>query len=113
MHADRTRKAKPPSGGEMQISFSAPVMAAIGDLAAAVHFSEHFDSDIRKVLQDWAGKKTLNANSFLVAFPAVAEETFKHIQATGDTRASDAWDGLRIQMAENGFTLSANAVRAR
>jgi hypothetical protein len=111
MHADRTKRTD--TSAEMRMSFSGPVKAAFADLAAAVHFSKDFDPDIKNVLHEWAGEKTLKVHDIISALPAIAEETFKHIHATGDERAAEAWHEIRSQIAEHGFTLSPTSVRAK
>jgi hypothetical protein len=105
MHVDRAKQKAGAGNGVMRVQFSAPVKAAFADLAASVHFSNDFDPDIRSVLRQWAEQKALNIRDILLAFPAIAEEVFGHIRATGDERASEAWTEIRNQMAENGFTL--------
>lgn len=98
---------------EIEIHFSPRLMQAFKDLSAAVHFSEHFSPEIRMNLEDWVTKGPRSLHSALTGLPSIAEETIKHIAATGDQRAQEAWDNVDIQMREkNGFTLTAK-VRAK
>jgi len=112
MHANRTKRAAE-RPAEIKVSFSPAVKAAFADLAAAVHFSEHFDSGMRRELQEWAAGKELTAHSVILALPTLAGETFRHIQATGDARAQEAWDEISSQIAEKGFTLSSTPGRSK
>jgi hypothetical protein len=101
-----TEKQSERDGRDLQIHFSPQMKNAFADLAAAVHFSDHFDRDILVVVQRWAEGKPQTVYDILTAFPAVAEETFKHISATRDERAQDAWDEIRNQMPEQGFSIT-------
>ena len=74
-------------------------------MSAAIHFSPHFDGDMRAELQDWADGKAKSVHDILIAFPLIAEETFNHIHATGDERAREAWSNICSQMSEKGFAL--------
>jgi hypothetical protein len=110
---DHRRKANELDAGEIDVHFSPRVTQAFRDLAAAVHFSEHFDGDIKKIVEDWAAGKPKSIHGVLVALPSIAGETFKHIAATGDERAQEAWDEIGSQMLENGFTLTKARVREK
>jgi hypothetical protein len=101
-HARRVADVDPDS---ILVRLSPEVRNAFGDLAAAIHFSEHFDADMRDEVKDWAVGKPRSIRSVLVAFPCIAEETSRHIRATGDKRAEDAWRAIGRQMLEKGFTL--------
>jgi len=93
------------------VQFSPKVTEAFQDLAAAVHFSDHFDGDILKIVQDLATGKPKSVHGILISLPSIAAETFRHIAATGDKRAREAWDEVSAQMSEQGFTLT--KIRAR
>jgi hypothetical protein len=82
------------------------MQAALKDLAASVHFSEHFDPDVQVSLTRLAEGKAKSLHDFLIAIPQIAEETFRHIHATQDERATDAWSAISSQMNENGFSLA-------
>lgn len=88
------------------VHFSPAVRNAFANLEAAVHFSEHVDGDIRSILHDWASDKPRSVHDVLSALPVIAEETFRHIRATGDQRAEEAWREICNQMPEKGFILS-------
>jgi hypothetical protein len=108
-----TRKASELDARGIEIQFSPQMHSAFQDLAAAVHFSEHFDGDMLSVLQDWAAGKRKSVHDILIALPLIAQETFKHIQATGDDRAREAWDEICSQMSEKGFTLTQDRQREK
>lgn len=112
MHTDRGRK-EVESLSSIKVSFSPAVRSAFADLAAAVHFSEHFDDGMRRELQEWASGKPQSVHSVILALPSIAGETFAHIQATGDARAQLAWDEISSQMGEKGFTLSKLSERGK
>jgi hypothetical protein len=99
------RKRTELDAGGIEVHFSEGVKSAFADLAAAVHFSEHFDGDMRDTLEDWVGGKTNSLHAVLISLPSIAEETFRHIRATGDKRAEEAWREICEQIPENGFTL--------
>lgn len=90
----------------INVRFSQRVKSALADLDAAVHFSEHFDGDAYAILRDWAKGKAPSVHDVMVALPLIASETFRHIQATGDRRAEEAWDQLCSDMLEHGFALT-------
>jgi hypothetical protein len=89
----------------VDIHFPPEVQRAFADLAATVHSSEQFDSDVLKTVQEWASGKAPSVYDIMTAFPLVAEETFKHVHATGDQRAADAWGQIGSELLEKGFTL--------
>jgi hypothetical protein len=95
------------------VKFSPQVTEAFGDLAAAVHFSEHFDGDMLRTVQDYAAGKPRSVHDILISLPVIASETFKHVHATGDQRASEAWSKIGLEMLENGFTLAARRGRGK
>ena len=110
---DHQRKANELDASEIDVHFSPRVTQAFRDLAAAVHFSEHFDGDIRSIVQDWAQEKPKTVDGVLIALPTIAGETFRHIAATGDERAHEAWEEISSQMNENGFTLTKARIRGK
>jgi hypothetical protein len=107
------RKATELDAREIEVHFSPELAEAFKDLAAAVHFSEHFDPEIRMNLQDLVKNGGGSLRSVLTSLPTFAEETFKHIAATGDERAREAWSNLATQIWERDrFTLTTKT-RAR
>jgi ABC-type uncharacterized transport system ATPase subunit len=89
------------------VSFSPQLTQAFADLAAAVHFSQDFDRDIFGIVKDWGQGKTKSLRNVLIALPSIADETVKHIHATGDERAKEAWKEIQLEMAEErGFSLN-------
>jgi hypothetical protein len=109
-HASRETELNP---REIKVRFSPAVVSAFSDLAAAVHFSEHFDADMRNILQEWAAGKVPSAHSVLTAFPLIAGETFRHIHATNDAKAKEAWDEICGQLSEQGFTFAQKRIRSK
>jgi len=105
------RKLEEVDGRSIKVRFSPSVKSALADLDAAVHFSEHFSSDISPILHQWATGKTPTVHEVLTALPLIAEETFQHIRKTGDERAEGAWRGLCNQMNENGYNIVKSALR--
>jgi hypothetical protein len=108
MAASHTSKASSKlDGSEITVRFSPEVTQGFANLAAAAHFSEHFDGDILAIVQDWAAGKRISVRNFMVAFPAIADETFRHIRETGDERAREAWNVIHNKIADReGFTLT-------
>ncbi len=101
------RKATELDPREIEVHFSPQLTEAFKDLAAAVHFSEHFDPGIRTNLQELAAKGGGSLRSVLTSLPTFAEETYKHIAVTGDERAREAWSNLATQIWERDrFTLT-------
>jgi hypothetical protein len=113
MVARHTQKAAELDARGIEVHFSPEVRNAFADLAAAVHFSKHFDGDILGIVQDWATGKRQSVYNVLKALPSVAEETSKHIRATGDKRAEEAWSEIGLKMSERGFTLTALRQRGK
>jgi hypothetical protein len=111
MSGGHTRKASELDPRKVEIHFSPEVQRAFGDLAAAVHSSEHFDPDMLKTVQEWAGGKPATVQDVMIALPALAQESLKHAQATGDNRAEAAWGAIGSELLEKGFTLSKGRVR--
>ena len=106
MSPSHSRKASEIDPRSVKVHFSPEVTQAFGDLSAAVHFSEHFDGDMQRVVQDWAAGKPDSIYAVLIALPVIAQETFKHVRATGDERASEAWRKISGELLESGFTLT-------
>ncbi len=103
-HSRRSSELDPAS---ILVSFSPQLTQAFADLAAAVHFSQHFDRDIFGIVNDWGQGKTKSLRNVLIALPSIADETLKHIHATGDERAKEAWKQIQLEMAEEkGFSLN-------
>jgi len=99
-----TRKAQM-DPRSVNIQFAPEVQRAFGDLAAAVHFSEHFDGEMLKTVQEWAAGKAASVHDVVTALPVIAQETFKHVHATGDQKAADAWATIGSELLERGFML--------
>lgn len=110
-HASKASSEIDPRG--VVVNFSPEVTKAFGDLAAAVHFSEHFDGEMLKTVEDYAAGKPRSVHDIMTALPAIAEETFKHVHATGDQSAAKAWSNISSEMLESGFTLAAPRRRAK
>jgi hypothetical protein len=113
MTAGHARKASEIDPRSVDVHFSPEVQRAFGDLAAAVHFSEHFDPDTLKTVQEWASGKSRSVHDIMTALPLVAEETFKHVHATGDAKAAEAWGQIGSELLEKGFTLSKERRRGK
>lgn len=103
-HRDRTKALDPRN---IEVRFSPEVRHTLGDLAAAVRPSRHFKADMFGILRQWAEGEPPSVHHVLVSFSLLAEETFKHIRATGDRRAEEAWSDFASAMSERGFTLEA------
>jgi len=89
----------------VNIHFAPEVQRAFGDLAAAVHSSGHFDGEMLKTVQEWAAGKAASVHDVMTSLPVIAKETFKHVEATGDQKAAQAWDTIGSELLERGFTL--------
>jgi sugar phosphate isomerase/epimerase len=113
MTPKHSRKATEMDPRGVDIHFPPEVQRAFADLAAAVHFSEHFDADTLKTVQEWAEGKPASVYDVFTAFPLVAQETFKHIEATGDERAAKAWREIGSELLERGFTLAKERHRGK
>ena len=105
MSASHSRKASQMDPRGVNIQFAPEVRQAFGDLAAAVHFSEHFDGEMLKTVQEWAAGKPASVHDVITALPVIAKETFQHVHATGDLKAAEAWGNLGSELLERGFTL--------
>ena len=101
-----SRKVAEIDARDIKVHFSPAVRSAFGDLEAAVHFSEHFDGDILRTVQDYAAGKPKSVHDVLIVLPTIAGETMKHVKATGDKRAEEAWNEIAGQISENGFSLT-------
>jgi len=98
----------------VKVRFSPDMKQALSDLAAAVHFSDHFDPEMGEILENWgATGKGSNLHGFLGVLPHIAAETFRHIHATGDKRAEEAWSQISALMMENGYILERDRNHAR
>jgi hypothetical protein len=113
MPTSHTSKATELDPRGVTVHLSAGVQKAFGDLAAAVHFSEHFDGDMYKTLQDLAAGKPTSVDDLIGDLPLLAEETFKHVHATGDKRAAVAWHEIASELVERGFTLAKDRVKRK
>lgn len=90
----------------IEVHFSERVRSAFADLAAAAHFSEHFDGDMLDSVREWGAGRPVSVHEALTSLPLIAEETAKHVRATGDKRAEDAWQEVGLAMSEKGFSLT-------
>lgn len=113
MPTEHTRKTDELDPRQVTVHLSAGVRNAFADLAASVHFSEHFSADMLQTVQDLAAGKTLSVDDIVGTLPIIAAETFKHIHATGDQRAAKAWREISSELLERGFTLSRDRGRTR
>jgi hypothetical protein len=107
------RKLEELDPDSIKVTFSPRVKGALGDLDAAVHFSEHFDGDAYAILHDWAKGGAPTVGEVIVALPLIARSTFEHIRATGDKRADDAWHEIGSQLFEQGFKLTKSPLRQK
>ena len=106
MTGSHSRKIAELSPGDLRVHFPEALRKSFGDLAAAVQFSEHFDQGhILSIIQDWSSGRTTTVQGFAMALPEIAEETLKHIQATDDERAAQAWEDIKLEIGERSFTL--------
>ena len=91
----------------VRVHFSDQVRQAFADLEAAVHFSDHFQSQILLVVQDFANRADVGVGEVIYSLPSIAEQTFRHIHATGDERSRTAWrEVCEALPEEKGFTLT-------
>jgi hypothetical protein len=102
-HAAKVSEISPST---IKVNFSPEVRAAFRTLAAAVHFSQTFDPDMRNLLDEWASDKPQSLYNILIGYPAIAHELAKHFAATKDKNAQDALLDLSSEMVEHGFTLT-------
>jgi hypothetical protein len=101
-----SRKVAQIDAKEIKVHFSPAVTSAFGDLEASVQSSEHFDKDILRTVQDYAAGQAKSIHGVLISLPAIAAETMKHVRATGDARAEQAWNDITAQINEKGFSLT-------
>jgi hypothetical protein len=101
-----SRKVAEIDSRDIEVRFSPAVIKAFGDLEESVRGSQHFDSEARRIVQDYAAGKAKSVHDVLIGFPAIAMETMRHVRATGDTRAEMAWEEIAAQINENGFSVS-------
>lgn len=52
-------------------------------------------------------------NTIIPGFHLIADETIKHVQATGDSRAREMWHEIGSELLERGFTLEKHQVRGK
>lgn len=102
MAGHHARKHTNVNAWELNVQFSPQVRSAFSDLAAAVHFSDHFDRDILTIVEKWAAGKSTTVHNFFISMPTIASETIGHIAKTGDQRAAEAWREVSSQIAEKG-----------
>jgi hypothetical protein len=93
------------------VHFPQGVRSAFSDLAASVHFSDHFDRETLPMLNNWAAGKPVTLEEFVLGMHEVAGELLKHVKATGDERARAAWEEIGGQLIEHGFTIAKRRVR--
>jgi hypothetical protein len=110
--------SRTPKPGELDpqsviVEFGPELRRSFGDLADAVRFDENFDADMRSIVEGWAAKGKTSVHDLLAALPVIAAETFKHVQATSNQRAQDAWIDIGIQLAEPDFGLQRPRLRNR
>ena len=105
MSGSHSRKATQMDPRGVNIHFSPEVQRAFGDLASAVHSSEHFDSEMLKTVQEWAAGKSASVHDVITSLPVIAQETFRHVNATGDSKAAEAWGNIGSELLERGFML--------
>jgi hypothetical protein len=113
MSDSHSRKLEEVDARSIKVRFTPLVKSALADLDAAVHFSEHFSSDISPILHEWATGKAPTVHEMLTALPLIARETFEHIRKTGDQRADDAWHEFSSQLNENGYALVKSPLRQK
>jgi hypothetical protein len=75
-----------------KVQFSPEVVAGFARLEALVHDSPHFNPEIRENLRDLASGKTFDVHLALTEMALIAQNTMRHVTATGDTRAEQALD---------------------
>jgi hypothetical protein len=109
-HRDRASGLDPKN---VQVSFAPEVCEAFGDLAGAVHFSEHFDGDMLKSLHEFAAGKAASVDDVIGILPLLAGEAFRHIRATDDKRALSAWQEIGSTLLEHGFTLTNRRMKGK
>jgi hypothetical protein len=106
MTAGHSRRTAELDATSILVSFSPQLTQAFADLAAAVHFSRDFDPAIFETVKEWGEGKKKTLHGVLISLPSIADETMKHIHATGDERAREAWEEIQLKIAEEkGFSL--------
>ena len=101
-----SRRAAQIDANAIKVHFSPAVTSAFGDLEEAVRTSGHFDRDLLRTVQELAAGADKSAHAVLISLPAIAAETMKHVRATGDAKAEQAWNDIAAQMNEQGFSLT-------
>jgi len=105
MSASHTRRVSELDPKKVTVHLSEGVRHAFADLAAAVHFSKHFDQGMLQTVNDLAAGKHLSVDDVMGSLPLIAEHTFNHIHAEKDERARKAWQEIGGALLEDGFTL--------
>ena len=76
------------------VTYSPAVLRGFARIEAAVHNSQHFDSDILQNLQGYTGGESRTVQDALTGVALITEQTMRHINATGDKAAEEALDDL-------------------
>jgi hypothetical protein len=95
------------------IDFAPEVRSVFRDLAAALHSSDHVSEEVLSTIQEWAEGRKPSVQDVLISFPAIAQQTWEHITATGDKAAKKAWEKISSELLEKGFTLENHRWRAK
>jgi hypothetical protein len=93
--AKRVRNEASINVDNVSVKLSPKMLQALARIEAAVHDSKHFDSDIKRNLQDYAGGTPFSSSR--MAFSGIAtitQETMRHIDATNDPEARQALNGF-------------------
>jgi len=93
------RKITELKADEVTIQFSTEVRQSLRDLEAAVHFSDHFDPDVRHTLRDLADGTRVTIRDLVGSLPLIIAETINHIHATNDQRARQALLELNLDLS--------------
>ena len=112
-HAGDTQKF---NHEDVKIKFSPDMVRCFARLEAAVHDSQHYDGDLLENLRDLTSGKPCSVQMALTEMSLITEETMKHVQATGDTRAKKALDDLQTCLMEDKikpFTVVVTKARGR
>jgi hypothetical protein len=108
----RPRNVETLSPEAVKVHLSDQARQAFADLDATVHFSDHFQPEILLIVQDFAKGADVSIMDVICSLPSIAEQTFRHIHATGDERARKAWREICHALPEEkGFTLTRERVR--
>ena len=100
-HLERQKpKSKEMDAMNVSVRFSPEVVRKFARLEAFVHGSQHFDSGLLINLQSLASGKPPTLDLIIPEIAQLASETMRHVQATGDTRAADAFADLTSSLFE-------------